>query len=405
MPAAGLCSFSYSQKGHRPAKHSSNKATEKKEKWLVKEKLKAVKTKVVLIETLLVASDGKCTQTDFGKRAFGVHITGSGCCWDFVSFLAHLPSHVPGDMATSCFALTSCQHVNARWQKNIFPSSYNKGLTAHCHWTELANQWPGMEYGNWPGLRTCQGRGSGCWGTGCLERKNNRERAMAHDRLWPYCGCQPVRQSLLGYSGDTCGCRGLVGMVGGVGFKVSGVCSSPAHCFSLPFARLISHTPSYCDELLFGFQPEGVSREPPLMAKGDVAKLHTLFWTPPATPRGSHSPCPRETPLRAIRPAGPSKTEPRVAVDSWKLSVDGLDSPHPLRQGRSHSLTHLNSPTTGLTPTSAHHVNGPRDAKPSLSGVTFRSPLVTSRACSISVSVPATPRQGGATQKPKPPWK
>ncbi|KAI5946695.1 RBPJ-interacting and tubulin-associated protein 1 [Manis javanica] len=169
--------------------------------------------------------------------------------------------------------------------------------------------------------------------------------------------------------------------------------------------RLISHTPSYCDELLFGFQPEGVSREPPLMAKGDVAKLHTLFWTPPATPRGSHSPCPRETPLRAIRPAGPSKTEPRVAVDSWKLSVDGLDSPHPLRQGRSHSLTHLNSPTTGLTPTSAHHVNGPRDAKPSLSGVTFRSPLVTSRACSISVSVPATPRQGGATQKPKPPWK
>lgn len=140
MPDAGLCNFSYSRKGQRPTECSSNKATEKKEKWLVKEKWKAVKTKVVLIETLLVASDRKRTQTDFRKRAFGVHITGSGCCWNFVSFLAHLPSHVPGDMATSCFALTSCQHVKARWQKNIFPSSYSKGPTAHCHWTELANQ-------------------------------------------------------------------------------------------------------------------------------------------------------------------------------------------------------------------------------------------------------------------------
>ncbi|KAK2504528.1 hypothetical protein MC885_007319 [Smutsia gigantea] len=156
---------------------------------------------------------------------------------------------------------------------------------------------------------------------------------------------------------------------------------------------------------LFGFRPEGASREPPLMAKGDAAKLHTLFWTPPATPRGSHLPCPRETPLRAINPAGPSRTEPRVAVDSWKLFVDGLDSPRSLRQGRSHSLTHLNVPSTGLAPSSARHVNGPRDPRPSPSGVTFLSPLVTPRAHSISVSVPATPRQGGATQKPKPPWK
>ncbi|XP_037367017.1 RBPJ-interacting and tubulin-associated protein 1 isoform X1 [Talpa occidentalis] len=85
--------------------------------------------------------------------------------------------------------------------------------------------------------------------------------------------------------------------------------------------RLISHTPSYCDESLFGSRPKGTSWEAPWMAKADAAKLHTLFWTPPATPRGSHSPRSRETPVRAIHPTGPSKTGPGVAADSRRLSV------------------------------------------------------------------------------------
>uniref|UniRef100_A0AAA9SIT9 RBPJ-interacting and tubulin-associated protein 1 n=1 Tax=Bos taurus TaxID=9913 RepID=A0AAA9SIT9_BOVIN len=62
--------------------------------------------------------------------------------------------------------------------------------------------------------------------------------------------------------------------------------------------RLISHTPSYCDESLFGSRQEGAGWEAKWMARGDAAKLHALFWTPPATPRGSHSPRPRETPVR-----------------------------------------------------------------------------------------------------------
>ncbi|XP_023059702.1 RBPJ-interacting and tubulin-associated protein 1 isoform X1 [Piliocolobus tephrosceles] len=169
--------------------------------------------------------------------------------------------------------------------------------------------------------------------------------------------------------------------------------------------RLISHTPSYCDESLFGSRSEGASFGAPRMAKGDAAKLRALFWTPPATPRGSHSPRPREAPLRAIHPAGPSKTEPGAAADSQKLSMDGLHSSCPLRRGLSHSLTHLNVPSTGHPATSASHTNGPQDLRPSTSGVTFRSPLVTSRARSVSISVPATPRRVGATQKPKPPWK
>ncbi|KAM5311725.1 LOW QUALITY PROTEIN: RBPJ-interacting and tubulin-associated protein 1 [Glossophaga mutica] len=168
--------------------------------------------------------------------------------------------------------------------------------------------------------------------------------------------------------------------------------------------RLISHTPSYCDESLFGFRPEGTGLEAPWIAKGDAAKLHSLFWTPPATPRG-HSPHPRETPLRAIHPAGPSQTEPRAGADSRQLSRGALDSPCPGRRERSHSLTRLTVPTTGRPPISGPHTNGPQDPRPSPLGVTFRSPLVTPRARSGSVSVPATPRRGGATQKPKPPWK
>ncbi|XP_006874084.1 PREDICTED: RBPJ-interacting and tubulin-associated protein [Chrysochloris asiatica] len=164
--------------------------------------------------------------------------------------------------------------------------------------------------------------------------------------------------------------------------------------------RLIGHTPSFCDESLFGSRPKGTSWEAPWIAKGDAAKLHALFWTPPTTPRGSHSPQPRETPLRAIHPASASKTEPRVAADCRKLPVNGLDTPDRLPRGRSQSLTHLDVPSMALPPTSAPHANGP-----ALLGVTFRRPLLTPRAHSISVSVPATPRRGGVPQKPKPPWK
>ncbi|XP_006151752.1 RBPJ-interacting and tubulin-associated protein 1 [Tupaia chinensis] len=162
--------------------------------------------------------------------------------------------------------------------------------------------------------------------------------------------------------------------------------------------RLVSHTPSYCDESLFGSRPGGASWETPWMAKGDAAKLHALFWTPPATPRGGCSPSPRETPLRAVHPACPSKTEPRVATDSRKLSVNGVDTARPPRRGRSQSLTPLDVPSTGHLATSAPHTRGPLDHRPSGSGV-------TSRARSVSVSVPATPRQGGVAQKPRPPWK
>lgn len=157
--------------------------------------------------------------------------------------------------------------------------------------------------------------------------------------------------------------------------------------------RLISHTPSYCDESLFGSRPVGTCWEAPWMVKGGASKLHTLFWTPPATPRG-HPPHPRETPVRTIHPSAPTKTEPRVGSEAGKVSKGGLDSPPA-----------LHVPSTGRPPTGGSPTSGPRDPRPSPSGVTFRSPLVTPRARSVSASVPATSQRGGATPRPKPPWK
>ncbi|MBZ3871537.1 RBPJ-interacting and tubulin-associated protein 1 [Sciurus carolinensis] len=165
--------------------------------------------------------------------------------------------------------------------------------------------------------------------------------------------------------------------------------------------RLVSRSPSYCDESLFGSRPQGTSWEAAGMAKGDAAKLRALFWTPPATPRGGPSPRPRETPLRAIHPAGPTKSGSQAAADACELPAGGAGTPAPPRRGRSQSLTHLNTPSTGCPA----RTNGPPAPRPSTSGVTFRSPLVTPRARSVSASVPTTPRQSGATQKPKPPWK
>ncbi|KAB0363591.1 hypothetical protein FD754_007747 [Muntiacus muntjak] len=118
----------------------------------------------------------------------------------------------------------------------------------------------------------------------------------------------------------------------------------------------------------------------------DAAKLHALFRITPAIARGSHSPHPRETPARAVHPAGPQRQSAGWAI--------------PTR-----SPTYC--PWYRSPPASTPCTDGPRDPRPAPSGVTFWSPLVTASAPSVSVSVPAMPPtpQGGATQKAKPPWK
>lgn len=169
--------------------------------------------------------------------------------------------------------------------------------------------------------------------------------------------------------------------------------------------RLIGHTPSYCDESLFGSRPQGTNKEGSRTAMGDAAKLRTLFWTPPATPRGGHSPRPRETPLRAIHPDGPSRTASSVVTGSQKTSQEGLDAPRSLGRRRSHSLTHLSVPSMGHPASSVPQTNGPWSPRPSTSGMTVQSPLVTPKARSGSISGPAAPQRGAGSPKPKPPWK
>ncbi|EGW13864.1 RBPJ-interacting and tubulin-associated protein 1 [Cricetulus griseus] len=169
--------------------------------------------------------------------------------------------------------------------------------------------------------------------------------------------------------------------------------------------RLIGHTPSFCDESLFGSRPQGLSKEGSRTAVGDAAKLWTLFWTPPATPRGGHSPHPRETPLRAIHPVGPTRTEPSMTRGSQKTPQEGLDAPHSLEQRRSHSVTHLSVPSMGHLDASVPQTNGPWSPRPSTSRMTVQSPLVTSKAQSGSVSGPAALQRGTGPLKPKPPWK
>ncbi|XP_042668898.1 RBPJ-interacting and tubulin-associated protein 1 [Centrocercus urophasianus] len=79
----------------------------------------------------------------------------------------------------------------------------------------------------------------------------------------------------------------------------------PAGRSSVPRAgsrwRSRSRAPSYCDESLFGSrQPARVLR----MGRADVAKLHSLFWSPPPAPRRQPGlPCgPASGPLPAARP-------------------------------------------------------------------------------------------------------
>ncbi|XP_054248548.1 RBPJ-interacting and tubulin-associated protein 1 [Indicator indicator] len=75
--------------------------------------------------------------------------------------------------------------------------------------------------------------------------------------------------------------------------------------------RLRSHTPSFCDESLFGAKPAGPAWAAPWLRKEDIAKLHPLLWSPPPAPQPSPAPRCRETPLRAVHP--PTSAAPAAA--------------------------------------------------------------------------------------------
>lgn len=185
----------------------------------------------------------------------------------------------------------------------------------------------------------------------------------------------------------------------------------------LPPPRLGSHTPSFCDESLFGAKPRGPAWAAPWMRKEDVAKLHALLWSPPPAPRTQPglSPRPRETPLRALRP--PAPVSPASAAFEggrkgqpcpWQRPEcgscpEGRGAPS---RGRSQSLSRLNTPSGGLRLASeTTRTERCEHQNPPTAPVTPRGPLMRGR--SKSVSGPPLSRSSTAVGgcKPRPPWK
>ncbi|NXG77072.1 RITA1 protein, partial [Baryphthengus martii] len=181
--------------------------------------------------------------------------------------------------------------------------------------------------------------------------------------------------------------------------------------------RLRSHTPSFCDESLFGAKPRGPVWTAPWMRREDVAKLHPLLWSPPPAPRNQPglSPCSRETPLRAIHPPAPA---PPAAAGSgmgrqgtsgaWKHPESDSCSRglHTSGRGRSKSLSRLNTPSDGLHLTS-DNLKPERCKKqsPLTAPTTTRGPLMRDRSKSMSGPPSASSSVAASGCKPRPPWK
>ncbi|NWS54561.1 RITA1 protein, partial [Chunga burmeisteri] len=181
--------------------------------------------------------------------------------------------------------------------------------------------------------------------------------------------------------------------------------------------RLRSHTPSFCDESLFGAKPKGPAWAAPWMRKEDVAKLHPLLWSPPPAPRNqpSLSPRRRETPLRAVHPQAPAS--PATAGFGGGRKGESCVWEHPEGdscsrdrgapgRGRSQSLSRLNTPSDGLRLASDNLKTEKRkNQSPPTAPATPQGPLMRGR--SKSVSGPSLARNSKAVGgcKPRPPWK
>ncbi|NXH78804.1 RITA1 protein, partial [Hydrobates tethys] len=163
--------------------------------------------------------------------------------------------------------------------------------------------------------------------------------------------------------------------------------------------RLRSHTPSYCDESLFGAKPEGPAWAPPRMRKEDP----------------SLSPCSRETPLRAVHPRAPAS--PATAGFEagrkgkscvWKhpesdLGPEGWGAP---TRGRSQSLSQLNTSSDGLRLASDKpKTERCKNQSPPRAPATPRGPLMRGRSKSMSGPSLAMNSKVVGGCKPRPPWK
>ncbi|NXF88322.1 RITA1 protein, partial [Eubucco bourcierii] len=174
--------------------------------------------------------------------------------------------------------------------------------------------------------------------------------------------------------------------------------------------RLRSHTPSFCDESLFGAKRAGPARAAPWLSKEDVAKLHPLLWSPPPAPRPRPAPRCRDAPLRAVHPPAPVAPAPAGSPASredssclWKRPDScsgGRDAPG---RGRSQSLSRLNAPSGGLCLTSdCPKTEMCKTQRPLTAPATPQGALIRGRSRSTSRPLGGS---NSAVSKPRPPWK
>ncbi|NXG10757.1 RITA1 protein, partial [Sakesphorus luctuosus] len=181
--------------------------------------------------------------------------------------------------------------------------------------------------------------------------------------------------------------------------------------------RSRSHAPSFCDESLFGAKPQGPAWAAPWMRKEDIAKLHTLLWSPPPAPRSqpglsSHS---KGTPLRAVHPpasapAATAGTEPghKGKSGSWKCPESNACSEGwcaPAR-GRSQSVSRLSAPLDRLHLASdSIGTDRWKNQSAPTTPATSERPLMRGRSKSLSGPPVARNAKAAGGCKPRPPWK
>ncbi|RLV62538.1 hypothetical protein DV515_00019211, partial [Chloebia gouldiae] len=178
-----------------------------------------------------------------------------------------------------------------------------------------------------------------------------------------------------------------------------------------PFLRF--HAPSFCDESLFGAKPPGPARAAPRMRKEDVAKLHSLLWSPPPAPQNQPglSPHCRGTPLRAVHPpasAPPATSEPGHEEKSCAWRHPGSDACSkgwgaPGR-ARSQSVSRLSTPPDRIHLSSNLGTERWKNQSTPTTPAAPQGPLVRGRSNSVSGSpVPKNAKAaGGCTARP--PW-
>ncbi|NWR46842.1 RITA1 protein, partial [Regulus satrapa] len=177
--------------------------------------------------------------------------------------------------------------------------------------------------------------------------------------------------------------------------------------------RSRSHAPSFCDESLFGAKPQGPAWAAPRMRK-DVAKLHSLLWSPPPATQNQPglSPHCRGTPLRAVHPlasAPLATSEPghKEKLCGWRhpgsdACSTGGGAP---ARGRSQSVSRLStSPDRIRLPSNLGTKRWKNQSTPTTPAAP-RGPLVRGRSNSVSRSPVLKNAKAAGGCKARPTWK